>query len=540
MRTTRFLAWVPWPLLVACLGLACTPFTHLPADGAAPDGSKDDAPADRLDVGDSGGLIESGALDVASTELGESASAGSQDALDGLDLSGAAGSGGVMGVAGVAGAAGMAGTVGMAGPAGAGGTSGVAGAGGAKGTAGGGGSAGMTGSGGMRGAGTGGMVGSGGATSAAGSGGAAGAPPRPQGSACTADGSCQSGHCVEGVCCDKACTTGCSSCRAANTGVGEGTCAPVKVGVVHGNDCTASAASTCGVDGTCDGNGGCHKWVLGTPCGSAACPTGTSMQLPAPTCNGTGACVTGAGSSCGAYACNSGASSCYTSCTLASQCGASANCNGNTCVTKGGPGQLCSQDSECSSGDCGGRCCTDGSTCSCPQPSPQNLVRNAGFDKNLTGWGLIDLDGGDPATSISWDLADSSMDGRGNLPCPFSGSVHIRNTSAAVRQCVTLDPAKTYYFGHRARAAGNAVATCDFESYASQGCNTLSSLISSSTWINVGWSGSLGGAGSPDTRVSGQASLRVNCYLMALHPTDPPEQEGWIDNVFVSEAPFEF
>ena len=52
-------------------------------------------------------------------------------------------------------------------------------------------------------------------------------PPRtdqPQGAACGADKECRTGHCVDGVCCDKACNEGCSACNLARTGRADGTC----------------------------------------------------------------------------------------------------------------------------------------------------------------------------------------------------------------------------------------------------------------------------------------------------------------------------
>lgn len=56
-------------------------------------------------------------------------------------------------------------------------------------------------------------------------------PPRtnqPQGAACGAGSECRSGHCVDGVCCDKACNDGCNACVLARTGRANGTCSWAK------------------------------------------------------------------------------------------------------------------------------------------------------------------------------------------------------------------------------------------------------------------------------------------------------------------------
>jgi hypothetical protein len=52
-------------------------------------------------------------------------------------------------------------------------------------------------------------------------------PPtnQPLGTACTKGSECKSGHCFDGVCCNDACTDGCSACTKARTGKADGTCA---------------------------------------------------------------------------------------------------------------------------------------------------------------------------------------------------------------------------------------------------------------------------------------------------------------------------
>ncbi len=76
---------------------------------------------------------------------------------------------------------------------------------------------------------------------------------RPNGVACLSGGQCNSGHCVEGVCCDKACggalQSDCQACTVAKGASVDGTCGPVKAG----QSCRA-AAGDCDVAEACDGS----------------------------------------------------------------------------------------------------------------------------------------------------------------------------------------------------------------------------------------------------------------------------------------------
>ncbi len=71
------------------------------------------------------------------------------------------------------------------------------------------------------------------------------------GAACTVGTACQSGQCVEGVCCNRACDGTCEACTAARTSGTDGTCAPLSAGT----ECRASAG-TCDLAETCDGVSG--------------------------------------------------------------------------------------------------------------------------------------------------------------------------------------------------------------------------------------------------------------------------------------------
>jgi hypothetical protein len=143
----------------------------------------------------------------------------------------------------------------------------------------------------------------------------------PLGSACSDPSQCQSNSCVDKVCCASTCSGPCVSCDLSGS---EGTCSPDPAGTDPGDDCAQDPVATCMLDGTCDGKGGCRSYVAGTVCGTT-CVSGDSYADK--TCDGSGQCQSpgGAGTSCGAYLCDSSTGACYTSCTSDAQCKTSCN-----------------------------------------------------------------------------------------------------------------------------------------------------------------------------------------------------------------------
>jgi hypothetical protein len=224
-------------------------------------------------------------------------------------------------------------------------------------------------------------------TGAAGTGGqdAGGESPtslKANGVACASPAECESTFCVDGVCCASACAGLCEACNLANK---PGTCSPEAAGTpapgIGPNSCAGQPASTCGFDGTCDGNGGCRRHQAGVPCKAGACVAGMPSYQPAGACDGQGTCVVPAVIDCKPYVCDSsGTPACLTTCRAGgSDCAAPATCTGNSCGAKvlkmNGAG--CAAGTDCTSGHCvDGVCCNmtcAGACTSCNQTGKEGM-----------------------------------------------------------------------------------------------------------------------------------------------------------------------
>jgi hypothetical protein len=355
-------------------------------------------------------------------------------------------------------------------------------------------------------------------------------PNKPIGSPCAASSECGGGAlCVEGVCCGSACNGVCMSCSMANTGVANGTCAAVRDGVAHNSDCTATSATTCGLDGVCNGVGACRRHRAGTLCGSDACAPSSSTFTPAPTCNGTGTCVSSAAISCVSYMCDGASASCRTSCTSGSHCSVSAYCAGSMCAPKKVAGAVCATNGECASGVCGGKCCDNGPACTCPQRTAENLVRNPLFEQEamLTDWTITAGDG-----QVVWAVDDA-------YACPFSGSVNITtnqtvDTSPRISQCIRVSPSQgtpstPFLFGARISAAG----TCQLELFTTTNCSGSSRPVDEHIWINVDWS-------SRNDQLFDvmrtETSALISCFAGNYVINDRPAPT-WVDDIYLAPAP---
>ena len=197
--------------------------------------------------------------------------------------------------------------------------------------------------------------------------------PKPIGFVCTKATECASGFCVDGVCCENACTGTCQSCALPTS---PGHCLMV---AAHNPDprgaCQDTGAPSCGTNGKCDGTGGCEKYPVGTVCASEKCES--DLFTGASTCNATGQCVAPDARPCVPYVCNG--SQCFGTCATDDQCKAPNSCIANSCGLKGN-GAACSAGVECQSSFCAqGFCCNaacDGKCQSCGLPNTQGTCTN--------------------------------------------------------------------------------------------------------------------------------------------------------------------
>jgi hypothetical protein len=181
------------------------------------------------------------------------------------------------------------------------------------------------------------------------------------GTTCGCDADCASGFCVDSVCCDSACTGTCKSC---NTASAPGLCSLVAAGGAPRipTDCPASPATSCGLDGTCDGRGSCRSYSIGTVCQPGTCDgvavSGTLV------CDGTGDCTSGPSLICAPFNCDTTTNSCFTTCASDADCAANTKCVAGSCGHR--PiGGACTGAGQCASGFCADNICCN-STCSGP------------------------------------------------------------------------------------------------------------------------------------------------------------------------------
>jgi len=233
----------------------------------------------------------------------------------------------------------------------------------------------------------------------------AGACKRNLGQSCSLGTDCASGFCVDGYCCNTACSGGCDECSSSPgtckiVAQGSGGTSPA-CGAYVCNGSLASCPTNCGRDddcatgyycsaaGTClarKAQGSTCNIASGADCrtaGCRACSSGNCIDgyccdsLCSGSCNAcngaalgwssavNGTCaiapVAYAGSpACGAYACDGASASCATACTSDAQCGSGSYCNAaGACVAQKTQGMGCNLASDCKvSGSC--RACSTG------------------------------------------------------------------------------------------------------------------------------------------------------------------------------------
>jgi hypothetical protein len=215
------------------------------------------------------------------------------------------------------------------------------------------------------------------------------------GEACGCNSDCQSGFCVDNVCCDSACTDTCKRCDVKGS---MGTCSFVPAGLPPraASTCPTASASSCGTDGTCDGQGACRKYVMGTVCQPGTCDGAAITNMK--TCDGNGTCAAGDSKVCVPYSCDTTKQDCFAACTTNSDCAVGVQCMNGSCGLKM-RGSTCKTNDECASGFCtDGVCCAvacQGPCVSCKQtgkvgtcwpidqgvPDPRQICKDSGPTK---------------------------------------------------------------------------------------------------------------------------------------------------------------
>ncbi len=189
---------------------------------------------------------------------------------------------------------------------------------------------------------------------------------KPIGAACSCHDECSSSHCVDGVCCTSTCSGPCLACNLPGTA---GLCTPVPDGLppVVPTQCPQQPLSSCGLDGLCNGHGGCRRYPDGTMCEPGKCQ-GSSLT-GAKQCS-AGQCSAPVTVTCSPYGCDPATNRCFVSCTGDNQCAGDV-CKAGSCGKKAS-GATCAAAAECESGHCvDGVCCNSacGGPCvSCREP----------------------------------------------------------------------------------------------------------------------------------------------------------------------------
>jgi hypothetical protein len=147
---------------------------------------------------------------------------------------------------------------------------------------------------------------------------------KTNGSTCGNGAECASGFCVDGVCCNRACS---ASCEACDIGGAVGTCSQVLSGQPHGTRAPCSGSGACA--GACmQGSAQC-TFSTG-PCGPASC--NGSTLTGGGTCS-MGTCNPGGPQNCAPYACSASKGACLSPCATSADCDTNYFCSEGTCVS---------------------------------------------------------------------------------------------------------------------------------------------------------------------------------------------------------------
>jgi hypothetical protein len=270
--------------------------------------------------------------------------------------------------------------------------------------------------------------------------------PIGNGLPCRNASQCQSGFCVDGVCCNAPCTEQCMACDLTPS---LGTCAQVPAGNPHGGrSACAGAGTTCGGQCTAASGTACTYPGGAMICRSASCANGaaSASQSSAAGCDGAGSCTAGVATSCGIYMCAAGGV-CAATCAGDFDCAAGYICQDGSCQAKGMAASPCTTTSQCAAG----LTCKDGVCCESACADSCHTCNAAG----QTGHCVVVASADDPDSCP----ADTRT-------CDAAGACKLRDQQScgaggdcAGGACTTLYPdADGDSFGDRAATVANGKA----------------------------------------------------------------------------------
>jgi hypothetical protein len=217
------------------------------------------------------------------------------------------------------------------------------------------------------------------------------------GTQCGGDNQCASHHCVDGVCCDTACTGQCEACDAT-----PGTCTAVLGRPHKGRADCASDSQHPECAGQCDGTHAlsCVYPGAGVDCRTASCTN--DIAVPGASCTGTGTCPLASQQACAPNTCSADGTVCGDGCVTDADCaGLTQFCSAGVCLPKHKNGTQCGTSNECVGACVDGYCCNTAcneqcaacnilgkeGTCTAVTGSPRGL--RAACNDNGTGCGGV-------------------------------------------------------------------------------------------------------------------------------------------------------
>jgi hypothetical protein len=292
---------------------------------------------------------------------------------------------------------------------------------------------------------------------------------------------CHSGICVDGLCCNAACT---GQCQACNVQGSEGTCVAA-AGAPHGSrPACAGTGAPCG--GVCDGLTVDRCGYAGEQisCNAPSCASG--VAVPEAFCDGHGLCPAEAPLTCGGSGC--AGTGCGTDCSSTLPCPSGNYCAAGLCLPAKANGAACTHGSQCTTGLCAdGVCCNsacDGQCEACAESG------NAGTCLAVAGAPR----GARLACATDKTLCGGTCDGTARTACTFPDTTTECRAQSCASSIVTLsalcDGAGT--------CAALRTTTCGRYTCTSAACK---SACTTSADCTAG-SGCLGGLCEPAFRVT--------------------------------------